>query len=809
VLHWGTNAPPSVLTGALVVRCAQMLSAILGLIVLNSDVPLPTNGPTMFVFGGFILMMVNVFALMALWHRRWKWLLCSEGIFAFLLVLIYASSIVAICLALELESPVAEAINKAWNRGSQVKLEMHQSWCLKEEDHEELEVCTDFQNLANAYISDSGVDEDECPYTRLQLQANCSLIDPDHSEVQSIACTPAATSEADRKKLFDDCQQCDQVCRETFIDTVADDLYPVSVAAYFMCFFVAVTALWNSFVVLEHATRKDEEGNTVSATIVGVWKLVSYGLNATVCIAGLVLFVVGLLMMQDAKQECRQQVGDAVADLECAEPSKSFIALLLLGICLAVCALISTLGVQKTAKANANFMWINLLRVTQIVYTLLGMLLLAAAIIFSLSSGALETVNSQYLSRFEGVREHLDNANPQYCRYLEGTVREGGEENERSWRSQCKDRIDCLGEDYANRNCAWDEEMYDAIHTADSPVDACSTADKPVKDASSQCKYLANLMNGLEWTEIADSFAAAMEEGGRQQRAQDSCAEAVQQTFDNYGRCEYAVDPILAATNDLFDCRRCFANQQFTGTGGEALCDDNDLEIEIMFQSTAMSCAAMATAGLCHFPVQAFNTFLQGQEEGSRKIHEICECSCRGNNGMEYDNGGINSTCIDVPPLMAEDAGPLDDVLLQAGQTPNDAGDVIKLGSHVDCTLFTDPASQCGMTLEDAAGSLTAVAAHILPAVSEGAKSLKVSEWCRDLCCGVDRGFEDAEDDGCGECLSETAAATYVKPACLLAGAAATPHRTESLTCLVPCAGVQSQYYCANRRGDGLLPRRD
>eukprot|EP01046_Picozoa_sp_COSAG06_P093631 COSAG06_NODE_39810_length_408_cov_1.158576_1_plen_41_part_10 len=41
MLHWGTNAPPSVLTGALVVRCAQMLSAILGLIALNSDVPLP------------------------------------------------------------------------------------------------------------------------------------------------------------------------------------------------------------------------------------------------------------------------------------------------------------------------------------------------------------------------------------------------------------------------------------------------------------------------------------------------------------------------------------------------------------------------------------------------------------------------------------------------------------------------------------------------------------------------------------------------------------------------------------------------
>eukprot|EP01043_Picozoa_sp_COSAG02_P096934 COSAG02_NODE_33175_length_504_cov_0.876543_1_plen_82_part_10 len=63
---------------------AQMLGTIVGSIILTSSVPLPTNGPTMFVLGGILLMMVNTFALLALWHRRWQWLLISEGIFAFL-----------------------------------------------------------------------------------------------------------------------------------------------------------------------------------------------------------------------------------------------------------------------------------------------------------------------------------------------------------------------------------------------------------------------------------------------------------------------------------------------------------------------------------------------------------------------------------------------------------------------------------------------------------------------------------------------------------------------------------------------------
>ena len=43
---------------------------------------------------------------------------------------------------------------------------------------------------------------------------------------------------------------------------------------------------------------------------------------------------------------------------------------------------------------------------------------------------------------------------------------DGYEENERSWRSDCETRIDCLAGEREARNCAWDEKMYDAVHTA-------------------------------------------------------------------------------------------------------------------------------------------------------------------------------------------------------------------------------------------------------------------------------------------------------------------------------------------------------
>jgi hypothetical protein len=179
-----------------------------------------------------------------------------------------------------------------------------------------------------------------------------------------------------------------------------------------------------------------------------------------------------------------------------------------------------------------------------------------------------------------------------------------------------------------------------------------------------------------------------------------------------------------------------------------------------------MSCEVMASAGMCHFPVQVFNTFLDGTSEGLRKVYEICGCSCRGNNEDIYDSGGVNSTCIDIIPLRADNNDGSEHALLASatGETlldaSNLAGSRIRLGSNVGCELFTDPENQCGMTLREATGDEPS-SPVLLSDVSEGAKELKVSEWCRDLCCGTGANVA-VEDAGCGECRSESVAMTYV-----------------------------------------------
>lgn len=166
---------------------------------------------------------------------------------------------------------------------------------------------------------------------------------------------------------------------------------------------------------------------------------------------------------------------------------------------------------------------------------------------------------------------------------------------------------------------------------------------------------------------------------------------------------------------------------------------------------------------MCHFSVRVFNAFLEGTPEGDRKIYEICGCSCRGNNDDIYDSGGVNSTCVDIMPLRADNDGNAHALLTSAtGETlldsSNLAGSRIRLGSNVDCAFFTDPASQCGTTLREV---MTNTNTLLQQGVSEGAKDLKVSEWCRDLCCGADKPF--VEDAGCGECRSENIESTYAQ----------------------------------------------
>eukprot|EP01043_Picozoa_sp_COSAG02_P080050 COSAG02_NODE_18840_length_915_cov_0.897059_1_plen_71_part_10 len=70
---------------------------------------------------------------------------------------------------------------------------MHTSWCLDTKGYDELAVCVNWKEQMKEQLLSPNLDAEACPYTRLQVVSNCSLIDPDHSELQAQDCTPLAT----------------------------------------------------------------------------------------------------------------------------------------------------------------------------------------------------------------------------------------------------------------------------------------------------------------------------------------------------------------------------------------------------------------------------------------------------------------------------------------------------------------------------------------------------------------------------------------------------------------------------------------
>ena len=433
-----------------------------------SDTVVGGGAPWLLVLGGLALIGVNAFALAALWYREWRWLLIVELAFVGLLVIIYAATIAAMCLALKLESPLAEGIQRAWEQVP-VKKEMHTNWCPDKGGPrcKNLQDSPNWHDLSTSALSttDMLASEDLCPWDALEIVANCSLIDPINAAgVEAGFCgAQAASNGVSQAELFHACQDCNEDCKVRFIQAIEEDLYPVSIFAFVLCGFIVVTFVWNSFVVLEHATRRDADGKTFPRPITGIWALGSYIVNGLVCAFGLILLVIGLVMVDTASDDCSQQ---GLTGEDSCSTSASAVAVLVLGALVSISSVLALLGVWKTATGQPSWLWVNLLRIVQIAYAGLGMLLLAAAIIFSLSSGALQSVEERYLSNWREIRAHLDEIEPEYCRYNTRGPMDGYEENERSWRSDCETRIDCLAGEREARNCAWDEKMYDAVHTA-------------------------------------------------------------------------------------------------------------------------------------------------------------------------------------------------------------------------------------------------------------------------------------------------------------------------------------------------------
>jgi hypothetical protein len=494
-----------------------------------------------------------------------------------------------------------------------------------------------------------------------EIMANCSLIDPASPYLSPRAenCvaglwggtatrTVGPTATATMATLYQQCRDCDAACQGAFIASVEDKNKTVSILSAVLFGFTVCTWMWNSFVVLEHSSWTDNDGKKHARRIHGPPAYVAYTVNGVVLFFGLMMVTVGMIDYSDAADECTKH------GLDDCDPPLSVIFLLLIGTAIVATAVFALCGVWKSGA----FVWTNTLRLAQIAYAVLALLLMIAGTTFALSAGTLDTLNQEYAGNWAEVRDELDSRNPEYCVYTQTGAMKGFT-GERGFRSWCYDRIQCTEEERRSAgDCAWDEEMYEAVHqpefgitydkgTGDATVHlpACNVpackggSELPCpaapKHGDSGCKSLVNMLHGTAPEHIAAAFRSA-KEGSRMRRAQISCAEAVRSTFTpmRYGRmpeCPYS------PTNPQghFDCRPCFPSQEFLGRGNVVECKDNDLEARITLHQKGGTCANAAAWGLCLMPVKVFQPFLNGSSAGEKQIKDMCSCACVDSNSTD------------------------------------------------------------------------------------------------------------------------------------------------------------------------------
>ena len=99
------------------VMSTGLVSVIIGSVVVSDmpgDVSMSSPGSIVMV-AGFVNFFVGGAALAGVWYRHWQLLMVVEVCLVLVTVGVIMAAILALCLAMDWDSPIAEAIKRGWN----------------------------------------------------------------------------------------------------------------------------------------------------------------------------------------------------------------------------------------------------------------------------------------------------------------------------------------------------------------------------------------------------------------------------------------------------------------------------------------------------------------------------------------------------------------------------------------------------------------------------------------------------------------------------------------------------------------------
>lgn len=311
-----------------------------------------------FTYCGSLLLAVGVFGIFAAKARAVSLMMISELVLLALFIALYSVTIITIMLATETTNPVTFAIDKAWAGGfrGEVLETAASRWC--KEHTGNLGACKLFYEDAELALKR---EQPRCEATITEMALDCEV---------GVG-TPCFVSRIE-------CQACDDLCKDKYKDHIMDQMGPAATVSYAVLGFTVVAGS-----VMTYLTR-DEAPEGVIAKL---------GLLINV-IVGCMAFV-GMLYVAFAI---------SAANVECPSgqdcASATLYAILGVNVGLMGVAVLAALGIQQ---GKLLFM-----RIANLLYVLLSLLLLMMAILLSVAAGTISDLDTYYNDNWPRIREELD-----------------------------------------------------------------------------------------------------------------------------------------------------------------------------------------------------------------------------------------------------------------------------------------------------------------------------------------------------------------------------------------------------------------
>merc|ERR1712159_532187 len=248
---------------------------------------------------------------------------------------------------------------------------------------------------------------------------------------------------ADSTATVADCRECWLECKANYIQISKDNMNAAAIAGVSLFFYFVVTAALNSFCLgLEDENDDGEEEFAVT----GIWSILLYVCNGLVAVLGLAIIIIGCVVLFSTRDDCPLEP-------QASCPTTAILLLIIVGAGIMLVGGFVILGAVLKIKLLIMF--------SNLIFTVLCLVLLLVATGLGLAAGVLGEASTQYDENWAEARDNIRKTGLEevadFCLVDSDSCALYGEEGfddnadscEKS-KDACIDEIEELVEDYAS-----------------------------------------------------------------------------------------------------------------------------------------------------------------------------------------------------------------------------------------------------------------------------------------------------------------------------------------------------------------------